>query len=464
MSQSDEPLISVLVADDEEDQRVLIEQLLQHAEGARHVVTTVADGRSALTALREQLFDVALLDLSMPGLDGLEVLEAVAGDPSRPQVVFVSGRGTVETATRAMKLGAFDFLEKPVDRDRLITVVWKAARAQRVFSRTERLEAVVTRDAGGVRIVTEDQQVKDLLQLVARIAPSDVSVLIVGESGTGKELIARELHRLSGRHAEPLVALNCAAVAESLAESELFGHEKGAFTGAISRKMGLIELSHGGTLFLDEVGDLELSLQAKLLRVLESKVFRRVGGVKELPTNFRLVSATNRPLQRLVDEGAFRGDLFYRINAIVLELPPLRDRPGDISVLALHFLAEVRPSDAEDWTIAADAVAMLENYSWPGNARELRNVIERAALLCHGTTIRATDLGSSLLDPEAGSGEEAPAAAQLPSLNLERLEAVAIERALERTGWHQGRASELLGVSDRTLHRKIKGLGLRRPD
>ncbi len=464
MSQPDEPPISVVVADDAEDQRVLIERFLRHAEGARHVVTSVADGRSALTAVREQVFDVALLDLSMPGLDGLEVLEAVAGDPSRPQVVFVSGRGTVETATRAMKLGAFDFLEKPVDPDRLITVIWKAARAQRVLSRTERLEAVVTRDAGGVRIVTEDQHVKDLLQLLERIAPSDVSVLIVGESGTGKELIARELHRLSRRHAEPLVALNCAAVAESLAESELFGHEKGAFTGAVSRKVGLIELSHGGTLFLDEVGDLELSLQAKLLRALESKMFRRVGGVKELPTNFRLVSATNRPLQSLVDEGAFRGDLFYRINAIVLELPPLRDRPGDVSVLARHFLTELRPSNAEDWTIAAEAAALLENYPWPGNARELRNVIERAALLCHSTTIRAADLGSSLSDPEAGSGEEAPAAAQLPSLNLARLEAVAIERALERTGWHQGRASELLGVSDRTLHRKIKGLGLRRPE
>ena len=214
MSQPDDPIISVLVADDDEDQRVLIEQLLRYAEGARHVVTCVVDGRSALTALREQVFDVALLDLSMPGLDGLEVLEAVADDPTRPQVVFVSGRGTVETATRAMKLGAFDFLEKPVDGDRLLTVVWNAARAQRVLSRTERLEAVVTRDSGGVQIVTEDQHVKDLLHLVARIAPSDVSVLIVGESGTGKELIARELHRLSGRHAEPLVALNCAAVAE----------------------------------------------------------------------------------------------------------------------------------------------------------------------------------------------------------------------------------------------------------
>ena len=325
------------------------------------------------------------------------------------------------------------------------------------------MEAVVNRDAGGVCILTEDQRVKDLLQSLERIAPSDVSVLIVGESGTGKELIARELHRLSGRDAEPLVALNCAAVPEALAESELFGHEKGAFTGAASRKMGLIELSHGGTLFLDEVGDLELSLQAKLLRALESKMFRRVGGVKELPMNFRLVSATNRPLQKLVDEGAFRGDLFCRINAIVLELPPLRDRLGDVSVLARHFFTEFSPGNAEDWTIAADAAALLENYPWPGNARELRNVIERAALLCHGTTIRAADLDSSISDPEAGSGQQVSAAAQLPLLNLARLEAVAIERALERTGWHQGRASELLGVSDRTLHSEDQGTWVASP-
>ena len=474
MPSPNEPIITVLVADDDEDQRVLIEQLLRGARSTRHVVTTAEDGRSALAALREQVFDVALLDLSMPGLDGLEVLEAIAGDPARPTVVFVSGSGTVSTATRAMKMGAFDFLEKPVDRERLLTVVWKAAQARRVQAKTERLEAVVSRDAGGVQIVTQDPRVREALALLARVAPSDVSVLVTGESGTGKELVARELHRLSGRHQEALVALNCAAVSEALAESELFGHEKGSFTGAAQRKIGLIELSDGGTLFLDEIGDLAQPLQAKLLRALEARIFRRVGGVREIPTNFRLVSATNQPLTELVEQGTFRGDLFYRINAVVLDLPPLRERRGDIPLLARHFLDAVHPGRAGTRTLSAEATGVLERYPWPGNVRELRNVMERAALLAPGDVIRAEDLGMSLQGdfsaPGAGtgggsgsSGAAAPAGG-LPALNLEELERRAIEEALARTGWHQGQAAEALGISDRTLHRKIRALGLRRPD
>jgi transcriptional regulator with PAS, ATPase and Fis domain len=273
-------------------------------------------------------------------------------------------------------------------------------------------------------------------------------------------LIARELHRLSTRHTEPLVTLNCAAVSENLAESELFGHEKGAFTGAASKKIGLVELADGGTLFLDEIGDLSPPLQAKLLRVLESKHFRRVGGIKEFPTDFRLVSATNRPLQKLVDAGSFRGDLFYRINAVVLELPPLRERVGDIGILARHFLASHRRAGAEPWSIAADALALLESYSWPGNVRELRNVIERAALLARGSSIDVSDLGGALSDGAPPSSGEANG---LPSLDLAALEEMAIGQALERTGWHQGRAAEILGVSTRTLHRKIKSYDLRRP-
>jgi len=299
---------------------------------------------------------------------------------------------------------------------------------------------------------------------VARVAPSDVSVLVAGESGTGKELIARELHRLSGRQPEPLVALNCAAVSETLAESELFGHEKGAFTGAATRKIGLVELADGGTLFLDEIGDLGAPLQAKLLRTLETKRFRRVGGVKELPANFRLVSATNRPLQALVDEGTFRGDLFYRINAIVIELPPLRERRGDILVLAHHFLSQFRPGEADAWSIAPDAADALERYPWPGNVRELRNVMERAALLSRHRTVRAEDLGTSLLGGGSSTSRRKDGEHGLPSLNVEQLERMAIEEALERTGWHQGQAAELLGLSPRTLHRKIRSYGLRRPD
>jgi len=453
--------ISVLVADDDADQRLLLERILAHTDWAEHRVTSVPDGRSALAALREQVFDVALLDLSMPGLDGLEILEAIGDDSNRPQVIFVSGTGTVATATRAMKLGAYDFLEKPIQADRLVALVWKAAEARRLNTKSERLGAVVKRGARETDIVTGDRRMRDALDLVAKVAGSDVSVLVMGESGTGKELIAREVHRLSHRHNEPLVALNCAAVAENLAESELFGHEKGAFTGAASRKIGLIELADGGTLFLDEIGDLAPPLQAKLLRVLETKLFRRVGGVKEFSTDFRLVSATNRSLQDLVEGKEFRSDLFYRINAVVLELPPLRERAGDITLLVDEFLREFRPGDAEGWSVAPDARALLEGYAWPGNVRELRNVMERAALLARGQTIRASDLGSSL-----STGDRAATVSgrtKLPVLELEMLERMAIEQALDRSGWHQGRASEMLGLSPRTLHRKLKILGLRRP-
>lgn len=464
MTSAIEPIITVLVADDDEDQRMLMERLLRRAPGVRHVVTTVPDGRSALAALRERVFDVALLDLSMPGLDGLEVLEAISGDPARPQVIFVSGFGTVATATRAMKLGAYDFVEKPVDRERLITLVWKAGQARRVQAKSERLEAMVSRDAGGVEILTEDPRMLETLALLERVAPSDVSILVTGESGTGKELVARELHRLSGRDEEPLVALNCAAVSEALAESELFGHEKGSFTGAAQRKIGLIELSDGGTLFLDEIGDLAPALQAKLLRALEMRIFRRVGGVREIPTNFRLVSATNRPLAGLVEDGTFRGDLFYRINAVVLDLPPLRERPRDISLLARHFLKGARPRQAGPCTLSPEAMAVLESYPWPGNVRELRNVMERAALLTRGEVIGPSDLGTSLLaGGSTGGASTGEAGGGMPVLNLEALERTAIEEALERTAWHQGQAAQLLGISDRTLHRKIRALGLRRP-
>ncbi len=461
METRDTRVISVLVADDDPDQRVLLERILEDADWAEHRVTTVADGRSALASLSEQVFDVLLLDLSMPGLDGLDVLEAIAGDPHRPQVIFVSGTGTVATATKAMKLGAYDFVEKPVRPERLTALVWKAAEARAAISKSERLEAVVQRESKGAKIVTADPRLRRVLELVERVAASDVSVLVVGESGTGKELIARELHGLSARRSQPLVALNCAAVAETLAESELFGHEKGAFTGAGVRKIGLLELADGGTLFLDEIGDLAQPLQAKLLRVLETKHFRRVGGVKELPTDFRLVSATNRPLEDLVARDVFRRDLFYRINAVVMSLPPLRERPGDVPLLVSRFLEEFRPGEAGSWTIAPEAMALLEGYAWPGNIRELRNVMERATLLAHGRTIRAADLGTAFV--QSGATTSTPTRSGLPSLNLDELERLAITQALERTDWHQGLAAEILGLSPRTLHRKIKGLGLARP-
>ena len=458
-----ERAITLLHADDEQDQRSLVDAILRKASWAEYTLTSVADGRSALTALRGHPFDVALLDLSMPGLDGLEVLEALRDDPARPEIIFISGRGTVAAATQAMKLGAYDFLEKPVDPYRLRALVWKAAEVRRVRSRSERLQTVAGREVGSGDIVTQDQRLERLLDVIARVAISDASVLIIGESGTGKELIARRLHCLSQRSTEPLVALNCAAVSDALAESELFGHERGAFTGALSRKMGLVELADGGTLFLDEIGDLSLDLQAKLLRVLESKSFRRVGGLKECPADFRLVSATNQPLGRMAEKGRFRSDLHYRINTIVVELPPLRERPKDISLLSEHFLRELR---AEPWTIAREARELLEAYPWPGNVRELRNVIQRAVLLAEGTTILASDLGLALGGPGTLNSEGDQ---RLPTMDLGTLERLAIEHALHATGGHQGRAAQALGVSTRTLRRRMKELepredGLEQPD
>lgn len=453
----------MLVADDDADQLLLTQSILEQGQWADHEITLVPDGREALRELREGVFDVAVLDLSMPGLDGLEVLQAIADDPHRPQVIFLSGTGTIASATRAMRMGAFDFLEKPVEAERLVARVWKAAQAKQLIARSERLGAVAEREAAAVNIVTSDPKLQGVLEMVARVANSDVSVLIHGESGTGKELVARELHRLSGRADQALVALNCAAVAENLAESELFGHEKGAFTGAATKKIGLIELADGGTLFLDEIGDLAPPLQAKLLRVLETRHFRRVGGTREYPTNFRLVSATHRPLRKLIDDESFRGDLFFRINAIVVDLPPLRERTPDVELLVNHFLAEFVPGEAEYWTVEDDALEMLKAYPWPGNVRELRNVIERVALLARDQTVRASDLGASLSRPDTAPATTTAAATGLPSLELDTLERLAIEEALNSAGWHQGNAAEVLGISPRTLHRKIRQLGLERP-
>ncbi|MDH5590354.1 MAG: sigma-54 dependent transcriptional regulator [Gemmatimonadota bacterium] len=461
---SSEVPIRVLIADDDEGHRVLLTEFLRRSPDFRVETRAVADGRKALAALREEVFDVALLDLDMPDMDGLEVFQAIASDPTRAQVIFVSGRGTVAAATEAMKIGAYDFVEKPVHASRLNALVHRAAESHRLHTRSARLGALVRRGSGDPGIVTQDPRMHGVLEVVKRVAPSDVSVLVVGESGTGKELVARQIHRNSGREGEPLVALNCAAVPGALAESELFGHEKGAFTGAVDRKMGLVEMSDGGTLFLDEVGDMDASLQVKLLRTLESKRFRRVGGLQELTAAFRLVSATNRPLQDLVKSGRFRGDLYYRINAVVLELPPLRERPDDIPLLTRHFLEELHPSESEEWTITDDALKVLGAYAWPGNIRELRNVVERASIFAEGRVIRREDLGSSLTSGKRSGGGPGPSHGQpLPHLNLELLERRAIDEALEMCGWHQGDAADTLGISSRTLHRKIRKYGLIRP-
>jgi DNA-binding NtrC family response regulator len=452
--------IKVLVAEDEPHLGTILEQFLV-ARG--FTVTTARDGLRALDLLRLEQFDVALLDIVMPGLDGLDVLRQVREDPSPPEVIIITGNGTIETAISALKLGAYDFLSKPyrmAEIEALVRRAWE----KRVLARdNERLHTLqARREVGGGRaatapvFVTQYAPLQAVLALVERIAPSTSPVLITGESGTGKDLVARLLHHWSGRAQAPFVDLNCAALAEQALETELFGVERGAFPGAERRTVGLLELATGGTLYLDNVADLDLRLQAKLLRALETGSFYRVGGTQKVDVDVRIVAATTRDLGRMVASGDVREDFLHRINTIRVQLPPLRERITDVPRLAEHFLSVLAGPTPPRLT--TDALAVLERYRWPGNVRELRNVLERAALLATDGRIEARDLPL---------GVDIGAAARLTpvqSMTLAELERRHIEAVLQRTGWHQGRAAELLGISPKTLYRKIREFGFRRPE
>ncbi len=448
--------IRVLIAEDEAHLGAILEQFLV-ARGFS--VTTARDGLRALDLLRLEQFDVALLDIMMPGLDGLEVLRQVREDPSPPEVIIITGAGTVETAISALKLGAYDFLSKPyrmAEIEALVRRAWE----KRVLARDNAvLHTLQSRrehgDATPV-FITQFAPLRAVLTLVEKVAPSTSPVLITGDSGTGKDLIARLLHHWSGRTLAPFVDLNCATLAEQGLETELFGVEKGAFAGADRRKVGLLELATGGTLYLDNVADLDLRMQAKLLRALETGSFYRVGGSQKVDVDVRIIAASTRDLGRMVVSGAMREDFLHRINTIRVQLPTLRERATDVPLLAEHFLAEFGAPTPPRLT--GEAIAVLERYRWPGNVRELRNVMERAALLAQNGLIEARDLP---LGVDVGA-----AARTTPTqlFTLEELERRHIESMLVRTGWHQGRASELLGISPKTLYRKIREYGFQRPD
>jgi DNA-binding NtrC family response regulator len=445
------PKIKVLVAEDEQNLGTILESFLT---GRGYQVTTTRDGRAALAALRAEAFDVALLDIVMPEIDGLEVLRQIREEPTPPEVIIITGNGTIETAITAIKLGAYDYLSKPyrmAEIDVLVRRAWEKrqlAKANVVLqNRLERVEAVP-------EILTQYQPMRAVLALVEKVARSDSPVLITGESGTGKELVARAIHRLSGRADGPLVDINCAAIAENLLESELFGHEKGAFTGALGRKTGLFELAASGSLFMDEIGELDPRLQGKLLRALEQSSFFRVGGTQKVEVDVRIIAATNKDLAAMVAENEFRSDLYYRVNTISIALPPLRDRVVDIPLLADHFLR--RYGGTAPPALTDDAVAALQGYAWPGNVRELRNVIERAVLLATDGVIRAQDLP---LAPPNG----AASGAGVGSGSLADLERRHIESVLRQANWHQGRAAQVLGISSKTLYRKIREYGFQRP-
>ena len=447
------PRIKVLIAEDEAHLGTILETFLN---GKGYHVTTVRDGRAALQALRSESFDVALLDIVMPEMDGLEVLRHVREESTPPEVIIITGNGTIETAISAIRLGAYDYLSKPYRMAEIDVLVRRAWEKRQLAKENVQLRTRLSHVEGFPEMITQYAPMNAVMTLIERVARSDSPVMITGESGTGKELIANALHRLSGRGG-PLIDINCAAIAENLMESELFGHERGAFTGALTRKTGLFELASGGTLFMDEIGELDPKLQGKLLRALELGTFFRVGGTQKVEVSVRIVAATNRDLQKAVNDGGFRSDLYYRINTITIALPPLRERVVDIPLLAQHFLKKFGGQNPPRLT--DEAIQALESYRWPGNIRELRNVIERAVLLANGGVIHAHDL--PLTSNIVGSGAAAGANGQQSSLN--DLERQHIESVLQQTNWHQGKAAALLGISSKTLYRKIREYGFERP-
>jgi DNA-binding NtrC family response regulator len=457
----------VLLVEDKAELRAMLRKAL---ERSGYVVEEAPDGSAAIEKVRNRRYLFVLTDLKLPGNSGIDVLrEARRAEPTLP-VILMTAYGSVEEAVTAMKEGAFDFIQKPIDLDHLKLLLERAARQQELLRENLLLREEYAARYGFPRIVGEHESMKDASQMTQRVAATDSTVLLLGESGTGKELFARAVHHLSPRAEQPFVALNCAAIPEGLVENELFGHERGAYTGAGGRKLGKLELAHRGTLFLDEIGELPLAIQSKLLRVLEEKRFERVGGTQEIEVSVRILTATNKDLRAAVDDKTFREDLYFRISAVPITIPPLRDRGDDVLLLAEHFLERFRREFRKpDLTLTREAEARLRTYSWPGNVRELQNAIERAAILANGSAIDS----KSLQLPTAR-----PTAEQLPDGMLEQeflwegpldevaqravahVERFKIQNALQETKWNKTRAAEKLGVSYKTLLHKIRSLGL----
>jgi DNA-binding NtrC family response regulator len=455
-------MAKILVIDDESNLRLVVQKEMSRLG---HEVETASDGEAAWTLLEERDYDVLLCDINMPRLDGIGLLRRLKEKRQNPpEVIMLTGHATVETAIEAMKLGAYDYLTKPYRITELAVLVTQAAEKQKLKIDNQRLRAQIERhNAEMPEIVAESPQMKEILRLVQRVARSETSVLITGESGTGKELIAQALHRLSPRSTATFVDLNCAALQDSLLESELFGHEAGAFSGARTRKLGLFEIADGGTLFLDEVMEMPMALQSKLLRALETKSFFRVGGVRKVEVNVRLLAATNRRPEQALAEGVFRSDLLYRINSFEICIPPLRERREDIEPLARHLLNKIAGAHAPE--LAPQAVEALCSYHWLGNVRQLRNCLERAVLLADNGRITTKELPPEVVYktpstvsvsynvPEATATNSFQNASPTALRDVEKQQII---NALEKTGWHRGKTAEILGISPSTLYRRLR--------
>ena len=441
----------ILVADDEAGLREFITDSLELDE---HTVVAAKDGREAAKLLDERGFDLVLTDLKMPGLDGMAILRKVRAEQPEVEVIVMTAHGTVDNAVEAMKLGAFEYLQKPISGpDELRLLVGRAVERRELHNRVDGAERHI--GPAGPPLTYGDPVMRPVVEAIEKVARTAATVLLLGESGTGKEVAARSIHAQSPRATRPFMAINCAALSEQLLESELFGHEKGAFTGATERKRGRVELADGGTFFLDEVGELRPELQAKLLRVLQEKRFERVGGSRTLESDVRWIAATNRDLRAMIDAGTFREDLYHRLAVFPIKLPPLRERPHDLLPLARHLLERIsRDLKRGKPKLTAAAEKRLAAAAWRGNVRELANTLERAAILADGDAIDAQHIWLE----DAG---EKPAAARSDEVKpLAELEREAILHALDVVGGNRRRAAELLGIGERTLYDKLKKYGV----
>ena len=451
------PQETILVIDDEQAQR---EALAGHLLKQGYEVLVGEDGTAGLELFAHNQVDLILTDFRMPGMDGMSVLQEARRLNPEVEVVLLTAYGTVDGAVEAMQGGACHYLEKPIELDELDRVVQTALERRHLVSENRLLKTTLEEGHGLKGIISVDPAMEQVLNVVARVASSRTTVLIHGESGTGKELVAQAIHTASPRHGQAFVAVNCAALSQNLIESELFGHEKGAFTGADRQRQGRFEQADGGTLFIDEVAEIPVELQVKLLRVLQERIVERVGGDNPLQVDVRLLSATNQNLEEMVTQGLFRADLFYRLNVVEVRLPPLRERRQDIPVLVDYFLRRYNEENSKDiGEVSKEAMDLLMRYGYPGNVRELQNMLERAVVMARGSVITRADLSAEVQADVQQPATQAEAAAL--SEQVEALEKAAIQRALEQTQGVQSQAAELLGLTERNLRYKLRKYGFK---
>ncbi len=444
--------IVVLVVDDEETFRMVLSRELAFMG---YEVIAVPGGAEACQVVTRREVDVVLLDIKMPGIGGLETLKRLREISPLSEVIMLTGHETIDDAVQSMKLGAYDYLTKPCQLNELESMILKACEKKNLIRQNTFLKQELARRDRFPHLIGNSPQLKTIMEMIEKVAPTDSTVLIQGESGVGKELIAHCIHRYSLRRAQPFIVVDCTSLQEHLLQSELFGHEKGAFTGAIMLKHGLFEVADHGSLFLDEVGELSTSTQIQLLRVLENGIFRRVGGTKDLMVNVRIIAATNRDLHQLLEEGKFREDLYFRLNVISITVPPLRDRVEDISPLVEYFLEHMPIPGKRKKRVSPEAMTMLRLYTWPGNVRELKNVLERAVILSEGEEIEPKDLPSNIQgESELFVGNSGH------YFSLEEVEKRYIATLLHQFSGHRAKVASILKISERNLYRKIRQYNL----